>query len=275
MIQRAFTCLLLCCRPGHRFRVGLGIGLGASRAPGRPRQAAGAGDQPMGQCQQHFRRRPRRPFFLPAGPQERTAHRLFGDSEFPGGDLLGPVGAGVSVLHGAQRVHHLPLRRGPVLDQPPDQPEHGLGIGAGLGPRRPASGAIPRGRRRRAATRPPRSRRRPRPAGRGRPRPWHGPPPAGPPRRRVRSLPGGWPAAAGPLGPRRFPRTSGRCAGRAGRSPPLRPARSTTPWTSSPTERSKRPAVERPPSSARSPGTRSTSVLLPRWSMVITYIGQP
>ena len=49
-------------------------------------------------------------------------------------------------------------------------------------------------------------------------------------------------------------------------------ARSTTPWTSSPTERSKRPAVESAPSSLRSPGTRSMSPVLPRWSIVMTYM---
>ena len=41
-----------------------------------------------------------------------------------------------------------------------------------------------------------------------------------------------------------------------GDRPPPRPGRATTPWTSSPTERSKRPAVDRPASSARAARAR-------------------
>jgi hypothetical protein len=49
---------------------------------------------------------------------------------------------------------------------------------------------------------------------------------------------------------------------------------STTPWSSSPTERSRGAGVS-PRNSEISSGTRSTSDELPRWSMVRTYMPQP
>ena len=52
----------------------------------RPRSGCSRG-------QQHFRRRPRGPFFLPAGAQDRAAHRLLRDSEILRRNFLGSVGA--------------------------------------------------------------------------------------------------------------------------------------------------------------------------------------
>ena len=90
--------------------------------------------------QQHFRCRSRRPFFLPSGPDDGPAHRLFADSQFLGHLLLLSVPAGIMPVPGAQGVHHAPLRLGPLTDQPSHEPQDGFGVGA-----RPGSGLPPSG----------------------------------------------------------------------------------------------------------------------------------
>ena len=54
-----------------------------------------------------------------------------------------PWPPGLPLPHRAQHVHHLPLRRGPVLDQPADQSQHRLRVGAGLRPFRPGCAVRP------------------------------------------------------------------------------------------------------------------------------------